>query len=329
MNKKIVKRIGIATLGVCVLLLVALLFIGNYMVEYSLTVHGGGGNREVTLEVKEYDEELQQIILDNEKKQEKLNKSFESRVKEQAVHITSEDGLKLNAAYFEQSSSHKWAIVIHGYNCDHSNMERYSQHYYDAGYQVLAPDLRACGESEGTYYGMGWLDRKDILGWMDWIIKKDPDAEIVVHGNSMGGATVMMVSGEKTPDNVKVFVEDCGYSCVWDIFASEMQLRFGLPEFPIMHVSSLVSSVKVGYDFSEASAVEQVKKCKKPMLFIHGSEDDFVPFSMLEEVYEAKPGNNKKKLVVEGAKHNRSSYVLGEAYWNEVFSFIDTYSCTD
>ena len=91
MNKKIVKRIGIATLGVCVLLLVALLFIGNYMVEYSLTVHGGGGNREVTLEVKEYDEELQQIILDNEKKQEKLNKSFESRVKEQAVHITSED----------------------------------------------------------------------------------------------------------------------------------------------------------------------------------------------------------------------------------------------
>lgn len=325
MNKKIIKRIGIALLGMLLLLFVVLFFAGNYMVEYSLTVHGGGGNREVTLDVKDYDEALQQKILANEKQQEILSKSFENRVKEQAVHITSEDGLKLNAAYYAQSGSHKWAIVIHGYNCDHRNMERYSQHYYDAGYQVLAPDLRACGDSEGTYYGMGWLDRKDMLGWIDWIVKRDPDSEIVLHGNSMGGATVMMVSGEKTPDNVKVFVEDCGYSSVWEIFGSELKLRFGLPKFPVLYVSNFVASIKAGYDLSEASAVEQVKKCKKPMLFIHGSEDDFVPFSMLEEVYEAKPGTNKKKLVVEGAKHNRASYVLGEVYWEEIFSFIDTY----
>ena len=94
---------------------------------------------------------------------------------------------------------------------------------------AVAPDLRACGESEGDYVGMGWLDRKDVLQWIDYIIEQDPEAKIVVHGISMGAATTMMTAGESTPDNVKAFVEDCGYTSVWDIFSSELQLRFGLP----------------------------------------------------------------------------------------------------
>ena len=65
---------------------------------------------------------------------------------------------------------------------------------------------------------MGWLDREDILRWIDFILADDPQAEIVVHGISMGAATTMMTAGEDTPENVKVFIEDCGYTSVWDVF---------------------------------------------------------------------------------------------------------------
>ena len=129
--------------------------------------------------------------------------------------------------------------------------------YYEAGYQVIAPDLRACGESEGDYVGMGWLDRKDVLQWIDYIIEQDPEAKIVVHGISMGAATTMMTAGESTPDNVKAFVEDCGYTSVWDIFSSELQLRFGLPEFPILYTASGVARLRAGYSFTEASALRR------------------------------------------------------------------------
>ena len=88
------------------------------------------------------------------------------------------------------------------------------------GHERIAPDLRACGDSEGNFVGMGWLDRKDVLRWIDYIIQRDPDAEIVIHGISMGAATTMMTAGEDTPDNVKAFVEDCGYTSVWDVFSS-------------------------------------------------------------------------------------------------------------
>ena len=137
--------------------------------------------------------------------------------------------------------------------------------YYEAGYQVIAPDLRACGESEGDYVGMGWLDREDILRWIDFILADDPQAKIVIHGISMGAATTMMTAGESTPDNVKLRGGLRLHQCV-GYFSSELQLRFGLPEFPILYTASGVARLRAGYSFTEASALAQVARCEKPML---------------------------------------------------------------
>ena len=190
---------------------------------------------------------------------------------------------------------------------------------------VLPPDLRACGDSEGDYVGMGWLDRKDVLQWIDWVLAQDSEAEIVLHGVSMGAATTMMTAGEDTPEQVKVFVEDCGYTSVWDIFSSELKLRFGLPEFPILYTASATARAKAGYGFKEASALQQVQNCEKPMLFIHGTADDFIPYEMMGTLYNAKPGTNKATLPAEGAGHGEAMDVLGDTYWNTVFDFEGQY----
>ena len=65
------------------------------------------------------------------------------------------------------------------------------------------------------------------------MISADKNAEIVLYGVSMGGATVMMASGEDLPGNVKAIIEDCGYSSVWDEFSYQLQALFNLPEFPL------------------------------------------------------------------------------------------------
>ena len=83
---------------------------------------------------------------------------------------------------------------------------------------------------------------------------------------------------------------------MWDIFSSELKLRFGMPEFPLMYTANLFAITKAGYSFKEASALNQVKNCKKPMLFIHGTADDFIPYEMMDILYQAKPGNNKEKI---------------------------------
>ena len=168
---------------------------------------------------------------------------------------------------------------------------------------------------------MGWLDRMDVLKWIDTIVEIDPEAEIILHGVSMGGATVMMTSGEALPDNVKGIVEDCGYTSVWDIFADELDYLFGLPTFPLLNTATQRSTVLAGYDFTEASSVRQLANATVPVLFIHGSEDNFVRTDMVYEVYDACP-TEKDILVVEGAGHGEAYLMDPDLYFDTVFGFL-------
>lgn len=322
------KKAGIAAGAVLIVLAAVLLFVSNYLVDYAIGRSGDGGDREVALEVEQAPEGVEAVIAANKAAFQEKSEAFTAAHPGKAVSITSDDGLTLHGICYtnpETAASHRWAIALHGYRGDHEGALRMAVPYFEAGYQVLTPDLRACGESDGNFVGMGWLDRKDVLRWIDWIAAQDPQAEIVIHGISMGAATTMMTAGEDTPDNVKAFVEDCGYTSVWDVFSSELQLRFGLPEFPILYMASGVAKLRAGYDFTEASALQQVANCEKPMLFIHGTADDFIPYEMMNELYNAKPGDNKAELTADGAGHGEAVYALGDAYWDTVFAFIEPY----
>ena len=135
---------------------------------------------------------------------------------------------------------------------------------------------------------MGWKDRIDVLQWMNIANEIFGDStQMVVHGISMGGVTTMMVSGEKQQPYVKCFVEDCGYTSVWDEFSHELKASFHLPPFPLMYTTSWLCEKKYGWNFKEASSLKQVAKSQLPMLFIHGDKDTYVPTWMVYSLYEA------------------------------------------
>ncbi len=239
---------------------------------------------------------------------------------------TAFDGLKLVARELPPAKpSHVWVVCIHGFSGSGLSLGVAARHWHGKGYHVFLPDLRGSGDSEGDYYGMGWLDRKDIIQWIcGTILKKDPQAQIVLHGVSMGAATVMMTTGETLPPNVRAAIEDCGYTSVWEEFTIQLKKVFGLPQFPIMHIANGMAKRRAGYSFKEASSVAQVKKSRTPTLFIHGDADTFVPFFMLGEVYGAA-ACEKEKLVVHGAQHGESATLEPELYWKTAEAFIGRY----
>lgn len=217
------KKLWPLILGIVIAVLLVLDgVIGNFLVTYSIGRSGDGGNRTATLKVATEDESIRNTMNRNFQEEKDQTEIFEKKHKEKTASVTSVDHLKLSGGYYENKGSHLWAVVIHGYRGSHEGMTVYGRHYYDHGYNVLLPDLRGCGKSEGNYIGMGWLDRKDILKWIQWITERDPESEIVIHGVSMGGATILMTSGEKSPDQVKAFVEDCGYTSAWDIHSRKL-----------------------------------------------------------------------------------------------------------
>lgn len=241
------------------------------------------------------------------------------------TYITSSDNLKLHAYEVKnENKTDKWAIVVHGYTSEGKLLSSKAKHLYNMGYNVLVPDLRSHGTSEGNYIGMGWHDRLDIIDWINYIVKNNPKSEIALHGTSMGSATVLMVSGEKLPSNVKAIVADCGYTSVYDEFSYQLKQLFNLPAFPIMNFSDVVTHIRAGYCLNDASAINQVKKSTTPILYIHGDKDDFVPYYMMDELYNAT-NSEKEKLTIEGGEHANSDLVNSKLYWSTVNSFLEKY----
>ena len=219
--------------------------------------------------------------------------------------------------------NHPVAIVVHGWRDTAIKFMMIARIYELAGYNVLMPELHAHGLSEGEAVQMGWKDRKDVLHWMSVASELFGTNDFVIHGVSMGAATTMCVSGEKMPECVKNirFIEDCGYTSVWDEFSYELEELFGLSDFPLLYATSLLCKIKYGWSFGEASSIKQVGKCPYPMLFIHGDNDTFVPSEMVHPLYEAKQGE-KEIWITKGTEHARSYADYREEYVKRVREFV-------
>lgn len=231
------------------------------------------------------------------------------------VFIKSEDGLKLHATYFPGKQEGKIVICFHGYTSE--GMKDYiglSGYYLERGYSMLLVDERAHGQSEGTYIGFGCKDRWDALKWIEWVIQTcGEQVQILLHGTSMGGATVLMTSGLSLPGQVKGIISDCAFTSPKYVFTHVLHSMYHLPAFPLIPITDWINKKRAGYGMDECNAAREVRKAKVPILMIHGEADTFVPVSMCQEIYDncASP---KKLLVIPGAAHAESYYKDTESY---------------
>ena len=323
-TKNIIKKILIILVILIILGVILIMGIGNYFVNYAIARSGDGGNREI----KDYSKievlgEDEKIIESNRTQTKESSKKWAENIKKQSVETKANDGINLRGTeYLTNEENDNWVIIFHGYRAEPKSVLTIGEHFSEKGYNVLIPSMRACAESDGDFVGMGWLDKDDLKCWVNLILEQNSNANIILHGSSMGAATVLMASGDELPQNVKAIIADSGYTSVWDIFASEAKARFGIPAFPVLNMFQVVAKIRAGYDIKKASALEQVKKSNTPILFIHGDKDDFVPESMCEKLYDSA-NCIKEKLIISGAGHTDSKYKEPDTYYNKIFEFID------
>jgi len=246
-------------------------------------------------------------------------------VMESPVH----PGTTLHALYrYADKPTTKTAFILHGYGCNGTTLLGMARFYsQELGYNVFLPEFYAHGKSEGKMRQMGWLDRLDMLQWMEManqlFRKNGEDTQMVVTGVSMGGATTMMISGdveERGLSYVKCFVEDCGYTDVFNQFSSVAKGRFTW----VLKWTSKRCKRRYGWDFKEASALKQVERCNLPMLFIHGGADTYVPTKMVHEVYEVKQGD-KDLWIPNNISHAQSFDRRNREYREQVREFVSKY----
>ena len=305
--KKLVFAIPVAIVGIFAVATVGASF---YMLDYSLAPDSA--RRDTAFCFRELRRLHPEVTpwLDSLKAGHSLRDTF----------VVMPTGERHHAYYALNGSSHTAAIVIHGWrDCAIDFFDIARLYHQQHGCHVLMPDLHAHGLSEGDAVGMGWHDRLDILHWMEIAHSQWGVDSIIVHGVSMGAATAMNVAGETMPSWLKSirFIEDCGYTSVWDEFGYQLRQEFGLPAFPLLYTTSLLCKLKYGWSFAEASPLNQIQHSPHPMLFIHGDSDDFVPTFMVHQLYRVKP-QPKRLWITKGAQHALSYSDYPEDYARQI-----------
>lgn len=244
----------------------------------------------------------------------------------EVITIFSVLGRDMRADYIPaENPTDNWAIVIHGYSARTVSMSHYAWKYHKLGYNVILPHMVGHDSDSVRYSSMGYHDKTVIKDWISYIVRMNPESKILMHGVSMGSATTLLVTGEEIPSNVVCAVADCGYTSCWDEYVYQAKQMFHLPAFPLVHSANLASLRHKNFDFRMCSPIDAVKKSKTPTLFIHGEEDDFVPYHMMKPLYESCSAPDKQMLTVPGSIHANAVFVNNELYWNTVDEFIGKY----
>lgn len=240
-------------------------------------------------------------------------------------YIVSDRGEKLVARLLKpERQSDVYVFGVHGYRGNGKRLGGMTRHYIEKGYNVFLPDLVASGDSEGTYCTMGTQEAADCIKWLNYMTDTfGKDIKIILHGVSLGAAIVMfMCASESLPQNVKMAIEDSGFSSITKLFKYKLERKRVKSELLINAVNS-ANKRKLGFDFYDINPIQSVRKTKVPIMFIHGTDDSFVPSFMVHELFDACPNDNKEILKIDGANHAQNLLVGGEIYFSALDSFIE------
>lgn len=243
--------------------------------------------------------------------------------------IISDRGQRLQGYLMRpKKTSDVYVFGSHGYRSDGKGEWCYFAKFYleEMGYNFFFVDHQSHGESEGEYIGFASHEHKDCLKWLGYMNDNfGKDIRIILHGISMGSATVMLMTGnERLPENVKFTIADCGYTSAMDEFDYKID-TLKLPFRPIIPIVKAINHKRAGYDFQEdTNALDAVKNARVPVLFIHGDKDLFVPTKMVYELYDACT-TEKDLLVVEGADHAKSYHIDKAGYEARVKAMVEKY----
>lgn len=244
----------------------------------------------------------------------------------ETVTITARDGIELVGHWRRAENAKRTVIAMHGWRSTWSrDFGLVADFWQENGCNVLYAEQRGQGSSGGDYMGFGLLERFDCLDWINWINdNQSNETPIYLFGLSMGAATVLMAAGADLPANVHGIIADCGFTSPHDIWQHVSEKNLHLSYSLYRSAANDICRRKLSINADDYSTIEAMKVCKVPVLFIHGTDDSFVPVEMTYENYKACAAP-KYLLIVPGADHGMSYMTDRPAYEKTVLDFWKQY----
>ena len=239
------------------------------------------------------------------------------------ISIESNDGLQLNGLWIPAEHPKGTILLVHGYRSNFLvDFGPALSYYHEMGLNMLIPEQRAHGSSEGSMITFGVKESMDMCSWLVYHNRAFGDYPVILSGLSMGASTVIYMLQRDLSQNVKGVIADCGFTSPAAILSAVFRRVTHLPAQPVLIITDLLSRIFAGVSIWELDAREVLRNSKLPILMIHGTDDDFVPCKMTEQAFAAC-ASPKQLLLVSGAQHGESFLVKPDAYIETVKTFIE------
>jgi hypothetical protein len=223
----------------------------------------------------------------------------------------------------QYKASKKFVVIVHGYTYSHHGSLKYAKMMLRLGYNVIIYDHRFHGNSGGKNTTLGYYEKDDLKTVIDHIYKKHgQDIFLGTYGESMGGATVLLE--QETDDRVKFLVSDSAFKDIKSLIYIRLREKM-IPAFIFYPIAMVFVWLISGAFFFKVKPIKAIENSQIPMFFVHGLQDDYIPFTHSKDMYEHYKGP-KKLFIADGkAFHARSYYHHKEEYYQELSDFFNHY----
>ncbi len=211
------------------------------------------------------------------------------------VRLTTPDGDKITAVYYEHPAARRTILFSHGNAEDLGSVIPFMEQFFDLGYSLLMYDYRGYGTSEG----IPSVPRveQDVSTVYQWLVKEKlvEPRSIIAHGRSLGGAVAVWLAAN----------HEVGALVIESTFVSAFRVKTHWPILP----------------WDKFNSLSLMPHLNCPVLVMHGQNDEVIPLWHGKALFDAAP-EPKQHFWIEGALHNDYAYVAGERYIDAFQAFM-------
>jgi fermentation-respiration switch protein FrsA (DUF1100 family) len=236
------------------------------------------------------------------------------------VSLTTADGLKLAGWYIPGQRSDA-IILAHGIDANRGTLIPHAALLAEAGYHLLLLDLRGHGQSEGTEITYGYREAQDVQAALDYLLALPEIKQVGALGASLGGAVVVRAAA--VDPGLQAIVVESSFSSLATAIEDAFEDRSIFPKWPFAPLLIALAEQRVGLKVSQVdSARDLATLSPRPVLIIHGVDDQLFPVNHAQRMYDAAQ-EPKELWLIEGLGHANPIKGREAEYRERVVGFFE------